>query len=604
MCPNDEKLKSPICRGLYEYRRLILEPYLLPPVQHALSHPVIAPYVDRAKPVVNRAIAITTPIAIRAHHEWTTKVVPQWDRFVVPQWQRHVVPQWKQHVIPHLERVEQKLQPYIIRVHLAYERRVEPRLHIAAYNLHKFQQHARPYVVLAAHKTYDGYQRAKPYAIPVLHKLQLLLVRISQFLGEKRRQFVDPHVKRIWERVNELSRGDVRPDADIRQGFTATSRPSSAPGSSEAPLDSSSLVPPTIISESDTPVAVPSTYSTGLEFVVPTPEVIQAIPTIDPAIGVSGASSAASAAVSIASSVTEKIASSVTSLASTASSVISDDTTSVASSIVEEPSSRSALSVSATLGSSASSVSGAASVPSTHGAASAQESVSSLLITASVVIDVAEPSTIVLDSAASDTASQIHDAPSVAPQDAEESEDDFLAKFYAELGLDQDLLNEKEDASEAEDAAPAAETETEEEKAEKLRRHKEEIAKKRADITGRHANWEKQLEERISQNRKALRKALVASRKAAVQELKENADIRREVEGLVEEAEKYLKGAEKYMGNLKRESRSDDEKRTIWNRVIEKVDKKFTERLMQTETVVNGWYLKVIEQEVQEVRIF
>lgn len=208
-----------------------------------------------------------------------------------------------------------------------------------------------------------------------------------------------------------------------------------------------------------------------------------------------------------------------------------------------------------------------------------------------------------LVSTASETASQIPDAPSaISSQDTEDAEDDdFLAKFYAELGLDGDLLAEQEDASESEAASPAAETETEEEKAEKLRLRKEETIQKRAAITARHADWEKQIEDRVTQNRKALRKTLVAMRKAAVQELKENADIRTEVEGLVEEAEKYLRGAEKYMSTLKRESRSHEEKRTIWDRVTEKVDKKFEERLLQTETIVNGWYLKVVEQEVAEV---
>ncbi|KAH9074871.1 hypothetical protein EDB83DRAFT_1876517 [Lactarius deliciosus] len=55
VCPQDVALKSPVCRGLSEYRRLILEPYISPIVHTALSHPSISPYVERVKPYANQA---------------------------------------------------------------------------------------------------------------------------------------------------------------------------------------------------------------------------------------------------------------------------------------------------------------------------------------------------------------------------------------------------------------------------------------------------------------------------------------------------------------------------------------------------------------------
>ena len=146
------------------------------------------------------------------------------------------------------------------------------------------------------------------------------------------------------------------------------------------------------------------------------------------------------------------------------------------------------------------------------------------------------------------------------------------------------------------------ETETEEEKAEKERLRQIETAKKRADITGRHTKWEQEIEEAAADGRKALRKQLVAFRKAAVVDLKESKEIRKEVESLVDEAEKFLKGAEKYLTNLKREARRPDEKRTMWERVVDKVDTKFGERLMQTEAVINGWYNVILNSELEEVR--
>ena len=185
---------------------------------------------------------------------------------------------------------------------------------------------------------------------------------------------------------------------------------------------------------------------------------------------------------------------------------------------------------------------------------------------------------------------------------AVDSDDDLdLASILADLGLDEDFLESKSEA-ETPSPAPIDKEESEEEKAEKLRLRKEQTAQKRADVTGRHTKWEVQLDERIAQNRKALRQALVALRKSATAELKKSAEIRKEVEGLVEEAEKYLRGAEKYLGSLRRESRSAEEKKAIWERVVEKVDKKFEERLTQAEAVVNGWYLRVVENELAEVR--
>lgn len=91
-------------------------------------------------------------------------------------------------------------------------------------------------------------------------------------------------------------------------------------------------------------------------------------------------------------------------------------------------------------------------------------------------------------------------------------------------------------------------------------------------------------------------------RKAAATELKGSVEIRREIESLEEDAEKYLRGAEKYLANLKRESRREDEKRTMWTRVVDKVDEKFEQRLTQADAVVNGWYQGVLNKEIEEVR--
>lgn len=185
-----------------------------------------------------------------------------------------------------------------------------------------------------------------------------------------------------------------------------------------------------------------------------------------------------------------------------------------------------------------------------------------------------------------------------------------LEDLYAELGLD-DLDSEPTDehASEPIDEAvlePEPEPEEDEEaKAERLRLAKEETAKKRAELVGRHMNWENKLIDRIAEARKELRKSLVASRKAAAAELKQSPEIRKEIDSFVEDAEKYLKGAEKYLAQSVKDTksgRSNEEKQTMWTRVVDKIEKRFEERIGQTEAVVNGWYEKVLNAEVAEVR--
>jgi hypothetical protein len=194
-------------------------------------------------------------------------------------------------------------------------------------------------------------------------------------------------------------------------------------------------------------------------------------------------------------------------------------------------------------------------------------------------------------------------------RDEKELDDLDLDDLYAELGLndlDVGSTDEPEQSSEPE-IQPQATPLSEEEQAaiaEQKRRLKEQTAIKRRDIMDRHTRWEAKLKEAISNARKELRKNLVASRKVAAAELKQSRAIRGEIDGLVEDAEKYLKGAEKYLSGMLKDSRNgktDEEKQTMWERVVEKVDKKFEERLSQTEAVVNGWYDRVVNAEIAEV---
>ncbi|KAI0705246.1 hypothetical protein BC835DRAFT_1315246 [Cytidiella melzeri] len=612
VCPNDEALKSPICRGLSAYRRYVLDPYVTPTVQRALAHPSIAPYVDRATPVILSGIDTAKPFFIRARSEWRRRVVPQWKKRVVPQWQNYVDPQLDNYVWPHFTNAKGLVTPYISNAQSAYERRLGPHLRFALQKLETWQYQARPYVILAAHKSYDGYQAAKPYAIPVLEQLQSFLLQLVQIFREQRRQFVDPHVQKIWERVKELSSGETKPIGAASKAFAASVSRASATASSllSSALETSTLVPaaseaavgsafpvlPDPVTEKESlPSPFPSTNPTaslaGSDSVISPSQSVSAFASSVAQEAVSTVTVAASAASSLA----DDLGSSASSLTSIGSSIVAEDALPSASSLIQESVVTPVASVSEQVSASVVYAKNAATTALSHVSAS--------------FVDVASEASSTLSSVTDQLKTTVTSLASVIPTQLsaeDDSDEDLnLDNFWAEIGLD-DLNTHMLDDSE-EVAEPAGRREeTEEEKAERLRLRKEYTIRKREDILARHSQWEAKMEAQISQAQQQLRKSLGSSRKAAATELKQSREIRDEIDSLVEDAEKYLKGAEKYLSNtLKdtRSGRSDEEKLAMWTRVVEKIDQKFEERIGQTEVLVNGWYDRVLAAEVAEVQM-
>ncbi|KAI0796226.1 hypothetical protein C8Q75DRAFT_711370, partial [Abortiporus biennis] len=578
VCPTDEHLKSPICRGLSEYRRLVLEPYILPVFHRVLENPSVAPYVDKATPYVNGFIDTTTPIVLRTQAEWNIRVVPQWNKRVVPQWNKHVVPQWQKHAVPYIELLENKLEPYRVQLVKEYNTRVVPHARVAIYNLQKWQYQAQPYVILAAQKTYGGYQQAKPYAIPVWNRFKAFLAELARILEIQRRQYVDPHVKRIWERVLELSGvaprsvGDSRPTPTQRLFSTRITQPVSSVFTA---------VSSSAFADEETDPTVDSALPTS-----PTSEPSPDIP--EPASTELEPSPSATPFASDASETLEETASSIVSELSTSASSVP----SFVSSLADIPPAHVDESIIPTLSSVANVIEESASSVISHVTSVVDDEASEIVLTASSLTD--------------QSSSEPVAVPTVSSSSSVDSDEDDLDlnAFYADLGLGEEDLLSPDFGVTKEEAPPPVPTESEEEKAERLRLRKIETAKKRADITGRHSKWEDELEAKAVENEQALRKALVTLRKAAVSELKASVEIRKEIEALVHDAEKFLKGADKYFSNLKGESRRDEDRRIMWQRVVDKVDAKFNERLEQTETLVNGWYNGILNRELAEIRKF
>lgn len=554
VCPREAHLQSPVCRGLSEYKRVVLDPYVIPPIQAALAHPSIAPYVDRVTEVAG-------PIIFRTQAEWTRRIVPQWEKRVVPVWinrvvpafTAHVVPQWQKHVVPrydkHIAPRLSKLEPYVARAEsyveqaeVMYTTRIAQHVRTATYNLQRWQQKTKPYILLAVQKTQDTYYAGKPHVVPLAKRVVAEVQHALLFLREQRRIFVDPHVAKLWEKVKELSRGSPATSASTFAPSDATDFSSPKPVISET-LELESTNAPTIPTSADQPpVETAPPHGKATETSVGTPLNEDAMTAAGTEV------TAVFDAVPIAYLTSQP--------ASASSSHFLSN--SVLPSVQPPQSASSILSESASA-------------------------------TSSIISTVADGSSLSITSAAPT-------APSSVPAHISDNDEIDISAFYAELGLDEHLTT-----SQSHEQVPLNPPESEEERTERLRLKAEETARKRADIEARHSKWETELRSQMEIGSSTLKGRLEAIRSAAAAELAEAPDIRDAIESLVADAEKYIKGAEIYLRNLKGESRKNDEKMPLWERVVEKVGVKFSERLGVVEAVVSTWYNAILDQELREV---
>ncbi|EGO20584.1 hypothetical protein SERLADRAFT_417786 [Serpula lacrymans var. lacrymans S7.9] len=539
VCPQDTDLQSPVCRGLHLYRRLVLEPYVLPPIQAAFAHPSIAPYVDRATPYVHQAVSVTTPILLRTQSEWNARVVPQWKKRVIPQWNKHVLPQLEKYVVPRIEALQTQIDPYRARVQQTYEQRVVPHARLAAYNIQRWTHKAQPYVVLAVSKTHAGYQAARPYAIPLGRQIGSAVQQFLLFLQEQRQKFVDPHVAKIWEKVKELS--NRKPESSF------PSKTDSSPPSLVSE-DVTSIAESTHFSAAPTEVPSPSTSSDSPnETVVSSKDADNVYEAIHP-------TEAAEPTIFSADLPTST-------LSSEAEATSPPFSESVQSASVVPPA------ISSLSGDLSSSIASASSLLEPSGGVPI--SIEILESASSVISESLHPTPSSIPTAASSVV-PTHGAQPILTGSGRSDDDDIdLDAFYAELGLEEPDFQESSEPGQR----PSLQARTQ---------------------------WE-QIASEIKSGKVQLVDRFASIRKEAAAELKSSQEIRTSVDGLVADAEKYLRGAEVYLKNLNSEGRKREEKVALWERVVDKVDIKFGERLKETEGVVNGWYGAILDSETQQV---
>ena len=189
---------------------------------------------------------------------------------------------------------------------------------------------------------------------------------------------------------------------------------------------------------------------------------------------------------------------------------------------------------------------------------------------------------------------------------AVEDVEDFLRDIgIGTEGEEEVKVDSREELQEREEAG-------EEAKAEEEQGKQHPAAPVRADILARHDKWERDLQDIVQSVEEEVRHVLGQIRAAAVVELgqyetKGKKHEKRGVVGVMEEEaerfvmglEGYLRGAEARVG-MEKEGEVGREEKT-WYRVLEKTEEKFSKKIEEVQAEVYGWYVKVREQEGEEV---
>ncbi|KAF9460551.1 hypothetical protein BDZ94DRAFT_1265838 [Collybia nuda] len=553
VCRSDSAFSSPVCRGLATYRNHILEPYIVPPIrtylvapiQSAVHHPALAPlhpYAHSASAAVRPRVSAAAS-AVKARYD--AHVVPAATTF----WENKVLPTYKTHVYP-------RARPYIF----IYQTRVQPVYDSAYTRVESYVESAKPHVhatyvitrkysiaayAAAKPRALALYARVRPHAIVFYHQTKVYGATFLAKAVEARRQFVDPHVRRIWDKVGEAE----------ATGAMSTSRtivPEAEPTLiQEEPVSASSVIQASVAAESGIAADVASAAAEAASSSSAAASASLAAASSSAAASLSSASVAASASLASASSAAaSSSAEAAVSPAQPKETPPPEEATQTSSSTVTSTESETAASVAS-------------------------------IIAASLHVPVAnaqEP----IGTTTTDDATEI---------------DDFLR----DIGLDD---TPPSDPSNTEAEAEVQEPNTGEREREPTEEERLAVtAQRRADIVGRHQNWQTRLATLITEREGAFGGVLDGFRGGAVKELAEMFPKEGGVVGSVEaEAGRLVKGLEGYVQKLKAKAELDEEERGKWGKVLAKVEERFAEKVRNVQGEVHEWYMGVREGEGREVR--
>ncbi|KAL0066094.1 hypothetical protein AAF712_006925 [Marasmius tenuissimus] len=651
-------LENPLCRSLYRYKTYVVDPYLLPPLQNAyetvVSHPTvekqleqIAPYVERVKPHVDRA---ARTVGHHTQQTYTTVVRPTWNKFVVPvsgrawnvastQYQKSIHPL----IQPYLRQVSQQFHPYTSQI-TSYSDSITSTASNIYAQAHPYGVRAAGYAEVAYHHgercgsivaeySHRIYVILRPYLLKAYWWIKatggVVYQRTKPLVVQAWGTYVDPHLRRIWEKVVELS-GKRDANGNGVNGSARTPSSYGAKASTVIEETKASAAEETSTDEAaPASSAVSTTGSATLEPVetAASPEVPE-----EPVVPVASVTSSSSSSETQART-TEELASASSVIADRAPPVeikssLAEEIASSSSSVADSPSSPSPTAASSSTASihateelaSASSVIAARHAPSDVESSLVKEiSSTKSSVTASSAVPTQTQESDDLDAFLSDLGVK-DDAKSQA---SNESGDDELDSFLSDLGLDDGAQQAVGQEQEQVQAPQQEEEESPEARA--LR-----IQEKRENLTGRHSTWESKVAKLMDESEKEVRDFLDAVRgiaaavvagkgpdSALVAVVDSKVDIKaltdidgvrinKMLDALEKEGERLLSGVE---GWVKRESTidasktSDEEKKkklAKLEQLVNKVKDRFQEKVADMQQKVHQWFRSVKDIEANE----
>ena len=182
ICSNDTKSESEACRNLSVGRERIFDQFILPPIQFIANHPAVAPHIAYARPHIKNAYDVVSA------------------RYGIL-----------------YRQIEVAARPSVIQLQREYNIRLQPQIRVVQYNWREYRRQAQPYINKAHAAGFHLWTRLEPYVTPVLAKVEgapalasLYLVRTFE---DAKQKWVDPQLRRIVERVKEMSASIVSEEA-------------------------------------------------------------------------------------------------------------------------------------------------------------------------------------------------------------------------------------------------------------------------------------------------------------------------------------------------------------------------------------------------------
>ncbi|KAJ8695053.1 hypothetical protein PTI98_007675 [Pleurotus ostreatus] len=619
-----------ICKTLLTtHNKLVLplQTYVIAPlysqasqaVYHVAHSPAFAPYTASASSFYETKLAPVYSDYLSPF--WRQYIVPQYHRYVAPVLadrvlpfiNNSVIPTWKHRIVPTYQRyyarlvlpywrkyVSRPLTPYVARLQNVYERHLAPivsRLERVSWNIYKVLakawKSAEPHlehVIKGLGRWFSAiYARLEPHLRVFLKKASSQSTEALKWVWAQRRIYVDPHVRKIWVKVKELSGSDVKLDTpagghivNVDRDWPSALKPDSKAGpvTSAMPVAQESLHAPLVHTD--------STYSTEED---PAPTSASSIePTGEPSV-----------------------------FPSTDNGGMTISNTDIPKSIPE-----SEASIQAEYEAVIPELSNAAAIKAASVIEESLFAYSSSPVPQELAVEAGltpSPS----------SASNVDSSPSSVPQELSLDPDGFmdLDEFLANLGLDQDLPVDSPTSAE-----PASSTNMVESTASAFavsqpapkktnpadmdeEERREYMAAKRLDITSRHSRWESEVESLIEAKTTEVTQKVLKLREDGVhQVLEKDSSVQIRAEDMVKEGERLLKGIGSWVAAhkdapyaKKSEVNADlqkekDRDMDLFDKLVGKVQEKFRDKVGEIEDEVRVWYMGVRDAEIQEVSRF